>query len=247
MSERQTDRQTRDGNGHLIGSGKTTRWSVTVYEPQWALMESMPPGIAWYGKQKEQCPKTGTIHLQGAMITNQQHRWSGCKGDYKVGASLRALIPGVHIEPASNWEALLQYCKKEDTRVPGSQFEAQTNSIPTHFQYAERVAQSIASNIPPDKKLHDLSKERLQQLIDDIVKQDIRSGKRYAAWIASNPQWKAMWKPYGREFILSYININAPRIQEAPGSQDAQGQTQGCGQETEQHEGCGEGSVSHDS
>ena len=212
MSAGQTDRQT---------SGKTTRWQITVYEGQWPLMETMPPGITWWGWQKEICPRTQRPHYQGAMISQKQHRWSGCKGDYKVGSSLTQQLPGVHIEPADNWPKLLQYCKKEDTRAPGSQFVAQTNSIPTHFQYAEHVAKYIATAIPNGRSIHELTNDRLQQLIDDIVKQDIASGKRYAAWIASNPQWKAMWKPYGRVFIISFIGINAPTCEE--GSPQAEG------------------------
>lgn len=30
------------------------------------------------------------------------------------------MLPGVHFEPAKNWSALINYCKKEDTRADGA-------------------------------------------------------------------------------------------------------------------------------
>lgn len=232
MSDRQTDRQTRDANGNLSGSGKTTHWAVTVYEPQWALMESMPMGIAWYGKQKEICPTTGKIHMQGAIISTKQHRWSGCKGDYKVGASLREIIPGVHIEPASNWAKLLQYCKKEDTRAPGAQYEAQTNSIPNHYQYCDDVGKRVCEHMLRENMPFDTTPlESYLTMIDLVVKDDVASGKRYAAHMGANPNWMAMWKKYAKQYIFSFSNINGPNAQDEvqSGSEDSppsQGQDQ---------------------
>lgn len=195
MSKGQTDRQT-----------KSSRWQFTAYQDQWALFEAMPPGIAEWGWQREICPETNREHYQGFLRLAQQQRF----------AWLAKLLPGVHLEVARNWQALIAYCKKEDTRVSGTQPVHHTNSIPTHFQYAEQVAIKIARSIPHGRSINELSNERLQQLIDDIVKQDISDGKRYAAWIASNPQWKAMWKPYGRVFIISFISINATQLPPAP-------------------------------
>lgn len=204
---RQTDRQT---------SGKTTRWQITVYESQWPLMETMPPGIAWWGWQKEICPTTEKAHYQGCMISRQQHRWSGCKGDYKVASTLTQQLPGVHIEPADNWQKLLQYCKKEDTRAPGSSFIAQTNSIPTHFQYAEDLAKRIYTLHEQCGILDDWTNATAMDQINSIARTDIRAGKRYVAWIISNPQWAAMWRPYWKDFILSFSSINGSQVSCSP-------------------------------
>lgn len=206
MSNGKTDRQTDT-------SGKTSRWQITVYEQQWPLMETMPPGISWWGWQKEICPKTDKPHYQGCMISRQQHRWSGCKGDYKVAATLRQQLPGVHIEPAGDWQKLLQYCKKEDTRAPGSEFQAQTNSIPTHFQYAETVAQQYVElygledldDCEWDPPLVTRTKLiSIMARLDAIVNKDITEGRRYAAWITTNPAWTVMWKSKCKPYLRSF-------------------------------------------
>jgi len=213
-----TDRQTDT-------SGKTSRWQITVHEQQWPLMETMPPGISWWGWQKEICPTTDRPHYQGCMISRQQHRWSGCKGDYKVAATLRQMLPGVHIEPADNWQKLLQYCKKEDTRAPGSEFQAQTNSIPTHFQYAETVAKQYVElygladldDCEWDPPL--LTRTKLISImdrLDTIVNTDITEGRRYAVWITTNPAWKNMWSQKAKPYLRSFgqkdqsATVNAP-------------------------------------
>lgn len=97
----QTDRQT----------DKTTRWAFTAFEEQWGLFREMPDIVAEWGYQTEECPKTGKRHYQGYLRTRTQQRFS----------ALKKVLPGVHLEPARNWDALLAYCKKTDTRVEGTQ------------------------------------------------------------------------------------------------------------------------------
>jgi len=195
-----TDRQT-----------KSTQWAFTAYEDQWKYFEAMDPGIKKWGWQIEECPETKRKHYQGYILLYKQQRFS-----YVTG-----LIPGVHIQKARNWKALLNYCCKLETRVPGTVPVEYVNDIPSHFQYAERVAKEIADtcrNI--GKSPMELPHDRLMKLIEDMVKSDIQQGKRYAAWIASNPQWKAMWKPYGISFILSYYNVQAPSPVSQEGSEE---------------------------
>jgi len=196
-----TDRQT-----------KTTQWAFTAYEDQWKLFEAMDPGIKKWGWQVEECPDTKRLHYQGYILLYKQQRFS-----YVIG-----LIPGVHIQKARNWKALLNYCCKLETRVPGTVPVEYVNDIPSHFQYAERVGREIAEGCrgmgrSPTEILH----PKLMELIENIVKRDIQEGKRYAAWIASNPQWKAMWKPYGISFIMSYYNAPHASLQRERSSSQA--------------------------
>lgn len=97
----ETDRQT----------DKTTRWAFTAFEPQWSLFESMPDIVKEWGWQTEVCPDTQRKHYQGYILTRTQQRF----------AALRKALPGVHVEAARNWSALLNYCKKTDTAVEGTQ------------------------------------------------------------------------------------------------------------------------------
>jgi len=99
-----------------MSSVKTTRWSFTAYVAQWAQIHeaeaSMQGGETHYRMikyQTEKCPTTGREHYQGAIQTIKQMRWSG----------IVKLLPGIHIEAAKNWPALLAYCEKSDTQVPG--------------------------------------------------------------------------------------------------------------------------------
>lgn len=41
---------------------------------------------------------------------------------------MRKLLPGVHLEVARNWEALIQYCRKSESAVEGTQVQ-QKNHI----------------------------------------------------------------------------------------------------------------------
>lgn len=88
---------------------KSTRWAFTAFEEQWDLFESKPELVKWWAWQTEKAPDTGRLHFQGALLTTRQVRF----------AQLKKLLPGVHIEVAKNWDALLNYCKKEESRVEG--------------------------------------------------------------------------------------------------------------------------------
>lgn len=90
---------------------KTSRWSFTAYAHQWNQFETMPEIVAEWGWQKEICPDTQREHYQGFIRTKRQVRAS----------QMFKIFPGVHVEVARNWAALLKYCKKEETAVTGSQ------------------------------------------------------------------------------------------------------------------------------
>lgn len=96
---------------------KTTRWAFTAYADQWNLFEAMPPIIAEWGWQQEVCPETQREHYQGFIRTTRQVRFS----------QLRKVLPGVHIEAAKNWDALVNYCRKTESAVEGTQIH-ETNA-----------------------------------------------------------------------------------------------------------------------
>ena len=181
-------------------SDKSSRWQFTAYEEQFTLFNSMPPGIAEWGWNTEICPKTNRTHYQGYLRLQSQQRF----------AWLRKLLPGVHIEIAKNWTALVQYCQKEDTRAPGTEPEHQINDIPTQFSYAEEVANRIVkqellimSANPNHIHFRDWSLEEAHGTIETLVRSDIATGRRGIQWIASNPNWKVMWKAFWKECLLA--------------------------------------------
>ena len=67
--------------------------------------------IKEWGWQTEVCPDTQRKHYQGYILTRTQQRFS----------AMKKALPGVHIEIARNWSALLNYCKKTETAVEGTQ------------------------------------------------------------------------------------------------------------------------------
>jgi len=176
----QTDRQT-----------KSSRWAFTAYQDQWSLFETMPPGIAEWGWQREICPETNREHYQGYLRLTQQQRF----------AWLAKVLPAVHIEVAKNWPALIAYCKKEDSAVPGSQV-FQQNQMYTKYTYADRIGKWIVDTydekttdtwLPPDLFRH----------MEEIISIDISGGRREVAWIIVSPDWKLYWKSY-RYIIRSF-------------------------------------------
>lgn len=129
-----TDRQT----------DKTTRWAFTMYEDQYHLLDTIDKNIVKMIKyQDEICPDTQRKHKQGCILTHQQQRFS----------AMVKMLPGVHLEKAKNWTALLNYCEKSESRdVSGSQVTINYDS------YAP-------------KKLHDLLTE-FAQIYNDITNKE---------------------------------------------------------------------------
>jgi len=146
MTDRQTD--------------KTTRWAFTAYEAQWPLFETMPELVAEWGWQQEICPKTQRPHYQGYIRTKRQVRF---------GQIQKAML-GVHIERAINWDALINYCKKPETAVEGTQrHEINPSKAMTMAQALDRLA---TQGDVPEAPSHWDEKENREKLINDMLSDD---------------------------------------------------------------------------
>jgi len=100
---------------------KSSRWGFTAYEGQWHLFTGvLNPLIAEIGWQTEICPDTQREHYQGFIRFIRQLRFKQAKDIY----------PGVHLGVARNWPALVNYCKKKDTAIPGTQVHTVVNAVP---------------------------------------------------------------------------------------------------------------------
>jgi len=169
---------------------KSSRWAFTAYEHQYELFKACPPGVKKWGWNIEVCPDTKREHYQGYILLTQGQRFSWMKKNF----------PGVHVEIPRNWEALMNYCKKEETRKEGTTPVEFTNDIPTKFTYLEEVANAICNH--PDTELAIKSPTDILALAQAQVAMDIEEGKKGIEWIASNPDWKVVWKQFGRSIIL---------------------------------------------
>lgn len=181
MTDRQTD--------------KTTRWAFTAYENQWSLFETMNELVAEWGWQTEKCPETDRLHYQGFIRTKRQVRLS----------QLIKVFPGVHLEYARNWEALMNYCKKTETAIAGSQQHlVNPSKAMTMAQALDRLA---SKGDMPEIPGHWDENEKREQLINKLYTQDywervmkllredenligLYSQPQYLrAWLATFPVW----------------------------------------------------------
>ena len=135
----QTDRQT----------DKAQKWQFTAFEDQWYLFEEgkMPSDIRIWGWQDEEATTTKRQHKQGYLQTFRQVRKS----------ALVKLLPGVHIEVCRNWFALLKYCRKSDTQVPGGeQVHEENPNVPIAMGDALTMLAKYAwTSAEIDTRLHD--------------------------------------------------------------------------------------------
>jgi hypothetical protein len=185
---------------------KTTRWAFTAYEAEWHLFELMNDKIAEWGWQLEICPKTQRKHYQGYMRTKTQQRFS----------SMKTIFPGVHLEQAKNWDALLQYCKKEDTAVAGTQVAQVNTSQPmTMAQALIKLATYVMPRPPidylntddPIKRKRQLDEDEYWLIVNTILdKIDHNTGGLWTqpqyvrAWVHTRQTWL---KKAQRQFYLS--------------------------------------------
>lgn len=167
---------------------KTSRWQMTVQEPQYGLLETMPPGVAEWGWQDEVCPTTGRKHKQGFLRTSSQCRLS----------ALIKLLPGIHFEAARNWAALITYCGKLETRDPNGEQVRQTNTIATKYTYATEIADRIVRIHP---EFAEWDRNEVLEVVYDMATADIGSGREGIEWIMIDPNWKLVWKEAGAAML----------------------------------------------
>lgn len=170
---------------------KSTRWAFTAYKDQWHLFSSIPPLVAEWGWQEEVCPKTQRQHYQGFIRTQRQVRFS----------QLQKSLPGVHIEPAKNWDALVNYCRKPDTSVTGTQVH-QITSVKS-LTMAQALIK-IAENRPNDldfskcesaKDFRELYLLEFDQSVASILKVDENLVGLYSQpqYERAYVKWRSVW------------------------------------------------------
>nr|QRI44171.1 MAG: replication-associated protein [Cressdnaviricota sp.] len=126
-------------------------------------------------------------------------------------SQMRTLFPGVHVEAARDWNKLLNYCKKADTAVAGSQV-LQTNTQ-THLTMAEalkKLAAHVPFRAPPtfeeytsdtwEKTWKNIVEHEYIQATKEILRNDIRLVGVYAT-----NSMKQAWHMYRDVFIENSI------------------------------------------
>lgn len=189
---------------------KTTRWSFTAYEQQYSLLEKMPDLVAEWGWQDEICPETDRHHRQGFIRTYTQQRFS----------ALRKVLPGVHIEPAKNWAALIEYCKKADTRDPEGTQVHQTNA--REYLTLDKALMRIAHAWNDERFERKCKPDNLaywKYKVEDVLKEEFNAA--VCVLVAENPGdvsyyvrpdvWRA-WSITHSVWLLRRQTDNATRV-----------------------------------
>lgn len=205
---------------------KTTRWAFTAYQHQYHLFKKMHPMVRQWGWNTEICPDTQREHYQGYILTRQQHRFKG-----KLPAdSLRKMFPGVHIEPAREWTALLNYCKKGETRAPGTEPHHEESTHLDVYSYSEDLLSRLPNWLSITELWHDDTCKKLREqrrlqpeyksdsdilyifyktpdeyaynvILKNLISQDVQSGMA-VEFICQNPLFITMWKNKIRDLIF---------------------------------------------
>jgi len=176
MSKSQTDRQT----------DKSTRWQFTAYEDQWSLFNDIESHtiVAEWGWQTEVCPTTQRKHYQGYLRTHGQVRFT----------ALRKEFPGVHLEVANNWNALVNYCRKTDTALA----DTQVSQVSTYQHWTmERLFTEMARHAYDAHLYDELRRKESLKIVEDmeywsIVRSILSEDSSRVAMFAT-PQVKKIW------------------------------------------------------
>jgi len=116
---------------------KYSRFAFTAYEAQWPLVQELSQDALFVKMckwQQEVCPTSGRKHWQGALLTHRPVRFK----------TVMARLKGVHIEPAKDWNALLAYCCKEETRDPsGNPVEIRHDRLKTVDELLILLAETV--------------------------------------------------------------------------------------------------------
>lgn len=176
---------------------KSQRWAFTAYEQDWECYKVMPEIVAEWGWQTEKCPKTDRLHYQGYMRLKRQARL----------AQLKKIFPTTHFEIAKNWDALVQYCKKTETAIEGTQKHEQGTK---YMSMSEALIKVALNRTKWDNDRCETAEDYKRRNIleyDDAVGKLLRADPNLIG-LYSQPQyerayvkWRAVWVEKADEII----------------------------------------------
>jgi len=202
------DRQTRQMKEDT--DTRATAWSVTLYNGE--EKQDLPEGWKLDG-QVEKCPKTGKLHYQGFLKT-QQVRFS----------TVKKAMPKAHIEKCRDEVALKKYVHKAATRVAAPRTGSLNNTkfFEDVFEYAyEQTDRQDMLTVA--QLLHDVKTDGTASWLNETVACMIRAGATwdYAAK-ATDPKVKQMWIRFRIAFFLSWCEEREKAENESSAQKDIQ-------------------------
>lgn len=169
-----------------------SRWSVTVNcksvsrsTAEGCIAHARQLGWRVYGQIER--GDAGTEHFQLAVSTPQV-RFSAVK----------KVFPTAHIELANNWAALMEYCKKEDTRLESIK-EVSSNYLPW-----AQLRQMFAEWLVEDEfRVHTTDPDRRLQVWDIFIGELIEQGYEVDL-MGMNANYRACISRYWRHYVNRY-------------------------------------------
>lgn len=148
---------------------KYTRYQFTAFEGQYGLLDEADKDffklLLW---QDEIAPDTGRKHRQGCLATHRPVRAS----------AVRAKLPGIHIEPARNWGALLNYCHKNesfDASGERTRVDNTSHKPPSIGDLLQRIADMVWDRWQSDQDLPPSHRDVAHPLNDRVTKETAKA------------------------------------------------------------------------
>lgn len=124
----------------MASTTRASHWSVIINNPNAddrSALQNPPPWVRYLKGQDEVGHETGTLHINMYLHTDQLRRSTVSK--WLRRGCISALLSQDHIR---NWKD--KYAQKEDTAVPGTQFERNLRDKAKQLTMAERLTELAA-------------------------------------------------------------------------------------------------------
>lgn len=186
-------------------------WSLTINNPTDEERQKlkMPPRFVKRVVCQDEVGENGTLHIQ-AGVNTQQVRFSAVK----------KWLPRAHIEIAKNPAALIEYCKKEDTSIAGTQLDITASVAPMSMSgamaylagyYDPSIYQSVSSRPEMIKKGY----EAIQSEVYWIIVRKLLKDHPDTVALYTQPQYLRTWIHTSEIWIkIAEENINDASAQE---------------------------------
>lgn len=179
----QTDRQTDNSPAPVKEENpKSIWWCVTAWNDEIELMEDSSRYPTWVRSVlggREECPKTGKLHFQGALQLKTQMRMK----------AIKSWLPKAHLEPSRSEEALKKYAMKQQTAVGPKEVRVNPARHYSADELCERIAYEVLDIYDDDKYVGEDGKKKL--FTDSIC--FILSNDAKMAGQLMNPSLRNFW------------------------------------------------------
>lgn len=196
---------------------KGSHWSITINNPAETDRQALKDHPTFVKKVvcQDEVGDNGTLHIQGYVQTTQT-RFS----------ALKKWLPRAHIEIAKNPQALLQYVRKEETAVAGTQQEHKNEylSMDKALLRVARAKDLIQFEMNFEKYMENPKKEIKREFWACVC--HVLADQPEAVGLFTNPQLERAWINTRDVWINLYskskvLEENAPRPEVRP-SQEAE-------------------------